>query len=426
MIKSVMLPEVGEGITEVEISDVLVSAGSKISADDVIMVLETDKASMEIPSGVSGTVTDVLIKSGTMISPGAELIRVDVQEDAGEAAAPEESRPVVSETVSEPPAEKKAEAPPSEPPEPSEPSPSPGKSILAGPSVRRYARELGADLSRIAGSGKNGRITKDDVQSFVKLRLSEPALVGISPAQPEIDFSKWGKVESTPLNKIRRLTASRMQSSWNTAPQVTQFDQTDITELEALRQRFKTDITDNPVRVTLLPFLMKAAVACLKEFPDFNASLDSSGSNLIHKQYYHIGVAVDTPQGLMVPVIRDVDQKGIQTISRELAEISGRARNRKILPDELQGGTFSISSLGGIGGTQFTPIVNLPEVAIMGISRSRTEPVFSDGQFEPRLVLPFSLSYDHRVIDGAAAVRFTTRFGNILSSLPRMMWELSD
>ncbi len=298
----------------------------------------------------------------------------------------------------------------------------------ASPSVRRLARELGVDLHLVPGSGRKGRILKEDVQGYVKASLGGAGarggvpIAGVHVAAPvDIDFSKFGEIETTPVNRIRKLSAANLHRSWVTVPHVTQFDEADITELETFRKAHRADAESRGVKLTFLPFIVKASVSALREFPQFNASLDATGENLILKRYYHIGVAVETERGLVVPVVRDADRKGLFELAAELQELSSRARDRKLRPEHLQGGSFSISSLGGIGGTMFTPIVNHPEVAILGVSRMQWSPVFQDGAFVPRLMLPLSLSYDHRVIDGADAARFTTQLAGYLGDLRRVL-----
>jgi pyruvate dehydrogenase E2 component (dihydrolipoamide acetyltransferase) len=293
--------------------------------------------------------------------------------------------------------------------------------------VRRLARELGVDLRAVPGSGAKGRVLAEDVQGYVKAVLSKGTaagvpIAGVRVAAPvEVDFAKFGPIESEPLHKIRKVSAANLHRSWVTVPHVTQHDEADVTELEAFRKASADEAAANGTKLTFLPFLVKAAVHVLREMPRFNSSLDPTGENLILKRYYHLGVAVDTPHGLVVPVLRDADRKGIFELARELAELSARARDRKLRPEDLQGGTFSISSLGGIGGTAFTPIVNHPEVAILGVSRMSWKPVWRDGAFVPRRVLPLSLAYDHRVIDGADAARFTTRLAALLADLRRLL-----
>jgi pyruvate dehydrogenase E2 component (dihydrolipoamide acetyltransferase) len=296
----------------------------------------------------------------------------------------------------------------------------------ASPSVRRFARELGVDILQVKGSAPKGRVTKDDVRSHVKRILAGGESRQSSgplrlPALPEVDFAAYGEIEHQPLGRIKKLSGGHLQGCWLNIPHVTQFDEADISELEAFRKSLKEEAARQEIRLTPMPFIMKACVAALKAMPDFNSSLDSDGENLIIKHYYHLGVAVDTPKGLVVPVIRNVDQKSVYDLARELGEISEKARKGKLSPDDMRGGTFTISSLGGIGGTGFTPIVNAPEVAILGLSRSKMQPVWNGKEFEPRLILPFSVSYDHRVIDGAQGVRFTTLLAKLLGDIRRLM-----
>ena len=295
-------------------------------------------------------------------------------------------------------------------------------SAHASPSIRRFARELGVNLTQVGGSGEKGRVTKDDVQNFVKKSLAQPA--GGSGLQvlemPAVDFAKYGAIETKPLSRIKKISGANLHRNWVTIPHVTQFEEADISEMEAFRKELGLEYAKESFKITPLAFMLKACAITLKHFPDFNASLDASGENLVLKKYIHIGVAVDTPDGLMVPVIRDVDQKGIVQLAKELGEVSAKAREKKITAADMQGGCFTISSLGGIGGTSFTPIINAPEVAILGVSRSSMKPVWKDGEFVPRLMLPLSLSYDHRVIDGAAGARFTTYLAHVLSDMRRL------
>ena len=419
----IRLPELGEGITSVEISDVLVTKGDSIKLDDPIIVVETEKASMEIPTIEGGVVESVQVEKGDTLSPGDVIIRIEgegqtespIKENDNEA----EIVAAVQDKISKAPTPKQAESTPIEKSVPAQ-SPQLGKPVLASPSVRRFSRELGCDLKLVNGSGPKGRITQEDVQEYIKGRLAEgPAgkvLPIIAPGQ-DLDFSKWGEVDIQPLNKIKKITGSRLQQAWQAIPHVTQFDKCDITKLEKLRKHLKKVNNDSEIKVSLIPFFIKAVGILLSEMPQFNSSLDSTNENLVLKKYINVGVAVDTPNGLMVPVIKNANNKSIKELTRELTALSGKARDKKILPADMEGGCFTISSLGGIGGTYFTPIVNPPEVAILGISRSADEPVFMEGKFRRRLMLPFALSYDHRVIDGAAAARFTTTFGRLLSNL---------
>ncbi len=418
MIKDIILPDLGEGIESVEVSEVLVKAGDTINTDDSIIILESDKASMEIPTTDSGKVTDVLVKTGDEIGPGATLIKVDTgnEEKVNEEPAPEETS-----VKQDPPTPEEEPIEKSEPRPPQQAPTTPGKKPLASPSVRRFARELGANLAHIEGSGAKGRITKEDVQTHIKSILSSgPTGATSAPTLPPVDFSQWGEIESVALSKIKRITGERLQQAWQTIPHVTQFDEADITDLDMSRKSLKALNENEKVRITFLPFLMKASIQVLKEMPEFNASLDHTGQQLVYKKYYHIGVAVDTPNGLVVPVIHDVDKKGFAALSEELVYISKKSREKKLLPDDMKGGCFTISSLGGISGTGFTPIVNPPEVAILGVSRSRVTPVYQDGNFVPRTILPFTLSYDHRVIDGAQAARFTKRLAELLSDYSQL------
>jgi len=419
----IRLPELGEGITSVEISDVLVTKGDSIKLDDPIIVVETEKASMEIPTIEGGVVESVQVEKGGTLSPGDVIIRIEgegqtespINENDNEAEIVES----VQDEISKTPTPKQAESTPIEKSVPAQ-SPQLGKPVLASPSVRRFSRELGCDLKLVNGSGPKGRITQEDVQEYIKGRLAGgptgKVLPIFAPGQ-DLDFSKWGEVDIQPLNKIKKITGSRLQQAWQAIPHVTQFDKCDITKLEKLRKHLKKVNNDSEIKVSLIPFFIKAVGILLSEMPQFNSSLDSTNENLVLKKYIHVGVAVDTPNGLMVPVIKNANNKSIKELARELTTLSGKARDKKLLPADMEGGCFTISSLGGIGGTYFTPILNPPEVAILGISRSAEEPVFMEGKFRRRLMLPFALSYDHRVIDGAAAVRFTTTFGRLLSNL---------
>ena len=413
MIKEIILPDLGEGIEGAEVSEVSVASGDTVSPDDTILVLESDKASMEIPAEVSGIFKDILVAAGDELKTGHLLMKIEAPDTSGEDG---EAETAVEEEI-EPTADLE--------PEISETTPTPALEdsgstdrVFASPGVRRLARELGINLQTIQGTGLKGRITKDDLNAYIKLQMAISS--GTLPApQPEIDFSQWGDIEVQKLTRIKRITGERLQQAWQSIPHVTQFDEANITELDALRKEMKTIGAEKNIKVTFLPFLMKATAVVLKEMPEFNSSLDHTGQNLVFKNYYHLGIAVDTPSGLIVPVVRDVDQKSIYELSEELMDLSTRARDKKLKPDEMKGGTFTISSLGGIGGTAFSPIVNPPEVAIMGVSRSAWKQVFdkSSGEFSARLIMPFSLSYDHRVIDGAAAAAFTSKFETTLTDL---------
>ncbi len=424
---SVKVPDIGE-FDQVEVIEILVSAGEEVAVEQSLITLESDKATMEIPAPAAGVVKELLVSLGDQVSEGSAICTLDVADDADfdEATPAEEPQPTVAPTPATAeagPAQMLTKAPPLE----SRPAPS-ALRVHATPSVRRFARELGVDLARVTGTGAKGRIKKEDVQLFVKGALAE----GVKPAEgsgfavpemPEIDFSKWGPIEHEPLNKLRRVSARNLHRSWLTVPHVTQFDESDITELEEFRQSKKAEAKERGVSLTPLAFFLKACAVTLQDFPNFNSSLARDGESLILKQYIHIGVAVDTDRGLVVPVIRDVDKKGLFELAGELGVVSQKARDRKLRPDDLQGGTFSISSLGGIGGTAFTPIVNAPEVAILGISRAELKPVWDEETegFVPRLIVPLCVSYDHRVIDGADAVRFTTRLKTVLNDIRNLI-----
>lgn len=416
MLKEIIIPDLGEGIDSVEVGEINIKPGDHVDAGDILVLLESDKASMEIEAEYAGTIKDVRITPGSEVSTNTILATIDTDEDAEE-AAPE---PVVEKK----PAVKAEPQPPVEEEMPKQPIEVPvtkRRLVPASPSVRRFARELGADIGQVSGTGPKGRVLKEDVQNFIKARLSDAPQSGmVRPPQPEIDFSQWGEIEKVHLSKIRRATAVNLQHAWQTIPHVTQNDETDITELEAFRQVYKHAVAKDGGKLSILPFIMKAVANALKEFPDFNSSLDAHGENLIHKKYIHLGIAVDTPAGLVVPVIRDVDQKSLSQLAVELVDVSTRTRDRKIKPAELVGATFSISSLGGISGTGFSPIVNPPQVAILGVSRSKMQPEFDGTEFQPRLMLPFSLSYDHRVIDGAAAARFTKFIAEELKAIKNL------
>ena len=414
MIKDILLPDLGEGIEGAEVSEVAVALGDTITAEDTILVLESDKASMEIPAEVNGTVTEIAVAAGDEVKTGQILIKVEIS-DSTDAIMEE---PVLSEETDQIATSPEKEKPPEVTLSPVIEDTSSTEKVFASPGVRRLARELGINLQIIKGSGPKRRVTKDDLNGYIKLQMAMSA--GSIPApQPVIDFSQWGDVEIQKLTKIKRITGERLQQAWQLIPHVTQFDAADITDLDSLRKEVKKAGAEKGIKVTFLPFLMKALSIVLKEMPEFNSSLDHNNQNLVLKNYYHLGVAVDTPRGLTVPVVRDVDQKSVFELSDELMDLSSRARDKKLKPNELKGGTFTISSLGGIGGTGFSPIVNPPEVAIMGVSRSAWKEVYDkvSREFVAKFIMPFSLSYDHRVIDGAAAAAFTSRFADVLSDL---------
>ena len=444
--RRITLPDVGD-FSDIEIIEVLVSVGDEVEAEQSIIVLESDKATMEIPSPAAGTVQAIAVKVGDKVNEGDEIATLrgagdDARADTGEPSQPAASSAADGEqaappsAVDQPSAEvesrSRGDTAPGKTQRPhpggggDQPVPS-GKTVHASPSVRRYARELGVDLQMVIGSGPKERILKSDVKSFVKSAMTgaasaAPAAGGIAVApMAPVDHAKFGDIEVVPLSRIKKLSGAHLHRSWVTVPHVTQFDEADITELEAFRKSLAAEAERKGLRMTPLIFLMKAVVAALREYPDFNASLDASGENLVMKKYFHLGIAVDTPNGLVVPVVRDVDRKGLFDLAEELGELSVRAREGKLTPGEMQGGCFTISSLGGIGGTQFTPIVNAPEVAILGVSRSKMQPQYIDGEFQPRMMLPFGLSYDHRVIDGAQAARFTSFLARVISDIRRVL-----
>jgi len=414
MIKDIYLPDLGEGIEGAEISEVAVDSGDIVTTEDTILVLESDKASMEIPAEVNGTVIEILVAPGDEVKTGQLLIKIETSDFTApvkeESALTEEADQTVT------PAEE--ESPPAVNLYSTKGDPGLADNVFASPGVRRLARELGINLQIIKGSGTKGRITKDDLYGYIKLQMAMSSESILAP-QPVVDFSQWGNVEVQKLTKIKRITGVRLQQAWQLIPHVTQFDEADITDLEVLRKEMKKEGAEKGIKVTFLPFLLKALSVVLRERPEFNSSLDDTNENLILKNYYHLGVAIDAPSGLIVPVVHDVDQKSVFDLSEELMDLSARARDKKLKPGELKGGTFTISSLGGIGGTGFSPIVNPPEVAIMGVSRSTWKEVYDKetGEFVAKFIMPFSLSYDHRVIDGAAAVAFTSRFADVLSDL---------
>jgi len=421
----VKVPDIGEaqGVTVIEVS---VQPGDRVEAEGTLIVLESDKATMEIPSPAAGVVQEVLVKVNDSVDEGTPIARMlleaQPQQKPAPAAKPEPSQPTAIQ--------------PEPAPEPSKPAPAPARGldeqsaersarkVHAGPAVRKLAREFGVDLGLVKGTGPKQRILKDDVQGFVKESLKHVTGGGGGTGLPAVklpDFSQFGKIERRPMSKIHRATAENMARSWLNVPHVTQFDEADITELEAFRKAQKQAGEQRGLKLTLLPFLLKACAYALRTFPQFNVSLDTQTWEVIQKDYLNIGLAVDTPAGLMVPVIREVDQKSLWELARETADLAARARDRKLTPAEMQGGCFTISSLGGIGGTAFTPIVNTPEVAILGVSKAQIKPVYQNDQFVPRLMLPLSLSYDHRAINGADAARFTALLGELLGDIRRLL-----
>jgi pyruvate dehydrogenase E2 component (dihydrolipoamide acetyltransferase) len=425
--KKFVLPDIGD-FQDVDVVEVLVKPGERVGAEQSLIVLESDKATMEIPSPFAGVVKAIHVTVGDKVSEGSLIATLDAegaeasatgaQAKTGQAPEAEAAREAPA------PAAKAAATSPSEDADPRLPAEdAPAPLAHASPSVRHLARELGVDLTLVPARGPKGRVLEDDVRGYVKAMLAKGTAAGVPIAgvavvrPPEIDFEKFGPTETVALNRVRKVAAGNLHRSWVTVPHVTQFDAADVTELEAFRTGQKPAAEARGVKLTFLPFVVKAVAAALHEFPHFNASLDRTGENLIVKRYVHIGVAVDTEHGLVVPVLRDADRKLLFAIAAELEALSAKARDRKLRPEDLAGASFSISSLGGIGGSHFTPIVNHPEVAILGVSRMEWRPVFQDGQFVPRRMLPLSLSYDHRVIDGADAVRFTTRLAQLLADL---------
>ncbi|HET6604587.1 MAG TPA: dihydrolipoyllysine-residue acetyltransferase [Xanthomonadaceae bacterium] len=464
------VPDIGdfEGVPVIE---VLVAEGDRVEKDQGLVTLESDKATMEVPAPFAGTVTSLKVKVGDEVAEGALIALIEAAQDADAAAAQTDDgrqepgrKDKDTDATAKPEHEPEADTRGSAHAAPTRTGAQGGKDAAepvrahgsdngaddqasgpgaapvtfdadrvlpdkvpyASPAVRLFARELGVDLGKVQGSGRNRRITREDVQGYVKQALAGPAAPGAAAGGglsllpwPKVDFSKFGAVEEKPLSRIRKISGANLARNWAMIPHVTQQDEADITQMEAFRRQLGEEHKD--VKITPLVFLIKAAVAALQSFPHFNASLDAAGETLVYKKYFHIGIAVDTPDGLVVPVIRECERKGLIELSRELAEISGKARDKKLAPGDMQGGCFSISSLGGIGGTGFTPIVNAPEVAILGVSRSAMKPVWNGKKFEPRLMLPLSLSYDHRVVDGADAARFTRHLAQMLGDLRRLL-----
>ena len=436
----VKVPDIGD-FKEVEVIELMVKVGDTIKVDQSLITVESDKASMEIPSSHAGVITEIKVKVGDKVAEGSLLVLVEATAGAAApaavpapAAAPAAAAPVAAAPVAAAPAPAPAAAP-------AVPATAPVATASAGkahasPSIRKFARELGVDLSRVAGSGQKGRITQEDVQNFVKGIMAGSTAVAAVAAPvakngsgagldllpwPSLDFSKFGSTELLPLSRIKKLSGPNLHRNWVMIPHVTQFDEADITGLEDFRKSSNDALVKSGVKLTMLAFVIKASVAALKKFKAFNASLDATGENLILKQYYNIGFAADTPNGLVVPVIKNADQKTLSQIAVEMGELSAQARDGKLKPADMQGATFTISSLGGIGGTAFTPIINAPEVAILGLSKSSMKPVWDGKQFVPRLMLPLSLSYDHRVIDGAMAAKFTAYLADVLADLRKTL-----
>jgi pyruvate dehydrogenase E2 component (dihydrolipoamide acetyltransferase) len=436
----VRVPDLGD-FKDVEIIDIAVKPGDTIAVEGTLITLETEKATMDVPSTAAGIVRELKVKVGDRVSKGDLVAMVESEAGAGQAAqasapaAPAAAAPSRSVAAEAPAA---GAAPKPEASAPAQAAVAPARAAAApvaideagfsrshaSPSIRKFARELGADLSRVQGTGLKGRITADDVKAYVKSLLTGalPAAAGAAlPRVAEVDFAAFGPVERKPLSRIQKISGPRLHASWVNVPHVTQFDEADITELEEARRKLKDEATSRGIKLTPLAFIVRACVKALQEFPQFGASLDGAAGQLVFKKYIHIGFAADTPGGLVVPVVRDADRKDVFELARDLGTLSEKARAGKLSAAEMQGGVFTISSLGGIGGTAFTPIINAPEVAILGVSRSTMKPVFEKGGFVPRLMLPLSLSYDHRVIDGASAVRFTTFLAAALADVPSLL-----
>ncbi len=439
-VQDIFVPDIGN-FDSVDVIEVLVKAGDTIAKDDSLITVESDKASMDIPAPFAGVVKEVKIKVGDKASEGTLMLSMDVS-DAASVPVVEKAAPVPAAAETPKIAIPEPTRPAPEPPKPIAPAQQPapvgehvvvatGKLSHASPSIRKFARELGVNLAYVKGSGAKNRILQSDVQAYVKGELAKPRTenmgAGVSSLaalpMPVIDFSQFGEISNKPLSRIKKLSGANLHRNWVTAPHVTQFDDADITDLEDFRKSMQADAEKRGVKLTMLAFLIKASVNALKAYPNFNASLSPDGDSLILKNYFNIGFACDTPDGLVVPVVRDVHQKDVLDIARDLMDLSAKARERKLKVEEMQGGCFTISSLGGIGGTMFTPIINCPEVAILGVSRSSMQPVYNKATngFEPRLILPMSLSYDHRVIDGADGARFTSHMRMMLSDVRRLL-----
>ena len=439
-IQDVLVPDIGN-FDSVDVIEILVKAGDIVAKDDSLVTVESDKASMDIPAPFAGVVKEVKLKVGDKIAQGSLMLTLEVSDVAIPVAETKptelvQAAPIATPAIQEP--TRPAPAPPKQVQPAQQPLPigesivlASGKLSHASPSVRKFARELGANLALINGSGPKNRIVQADIQAYVKGELAKPRSDNMSAGasglstlpMPVIDFSQFGEISHKSLSRIKKLSGANLHRNWVTAPHVTQFDEADITDLEDFRKSMQADAEKRGVKLTMLAFLIKASVNALKAYPNFNASLSADGDSLILKNYFNVGFACDTPDGLVVPVVRDVHQKDVMDIARDLGELSGKARERKLKIEEMQGGCFTISSLGGIGGTMFTPIINCPEVAILGVSRSSMQPVYDakTKSFEPRLILPMSLSYDHRVIDGADGARFTSHMRMMLSDVRRLL-----
>jgi pyruvate dehydrogenase E2 component (dihydrolipoamide acetyltransferase) len=417
----VAVPDIGD-FEEVDVIEILVQPGDSVAIEDPLITLESDKATMDIPAPVAGQVEEILVAIGDKVSQGHVIATVAPSADAGSDVT-KSIEPAVQEDAA--PAAPARRDPPAPQSTSAMDTASAVSTAYASPSIRKFARELGVDLTQVSGSGRKGRIVKSDVQAFIKSAMSDPGRTAQGgfpwPQLPPIDFAKFGPIETQSLTKIKRLTGQNLHRSWVTAPHVTQFDEADVTELEAFRTSKLEDATAHGVKLTLLAFLIKAVVVVLDKYPDFNSSLTPDGESIVHKKYFHIGIAVNTDRGLVVPVIRDADQKGLYELAGELREVSVKAREKKLMPADMQGGCFTISNLGGVGGTAFTPIINVPEVAILGVSPSIMKPVYVNDEFVPRLMLPYALSFDHRVIDGVAGAQFTDHLGVVLSDIRHIL-----
>ncbi len=457
-LKEALVPDIGD-FTGIPVIEILVAVGDTVAKDQGLVTLESDKATMEVPAPFAGTVREIRVKLGDNVSEGSVVAMIEAADAAVPTTAASAPAPAASPAATPPAAPASAVVAPAAAPPVTAPTPAPAATVsapmgaglppvrfeanavlpdkvpYASPAVRLFARELGVDLARIAGTARAGRITKEDVQQFVKSALQGGAGVGgaaggaSAPSGgglnllpwPKVDFSKFGEIETRELSRIKKISGANLARNWAMIPHVTQHDDADITDLEALRVALNQENEKAGIKLTMLAFLMKAVVSVMQKYPDFNASLDADGATLVLKKYFHIGFAADTPNGLVVPVVCDVDKKGVIQIAQETGELAKKARDGKLGPAEMSGGCFSISSLGGIGGTGFTPIVNAPEVAILGVSKSAIKPVWDGKQFAPRLILPLSLSYDHRVIDGASAARFTATLAQLLADMRRVL-----
>lgn len=419
---TISVPDLGTE-DEVEIIEVHVAAGDTIAIDDPLITLESDKAAMEVPATSAGTVEEVLIAVGGKVKTGADILKLKTSSSVpAQAAATEKQDAPAQAAAAEKPAPAAKAAPSAEPAAASPPSVATSGKVYAGPAVRKLARELGVDLAQVQGSGARSRIVKEDVHEYVKSRINAPATGGVQvSAVPDIDFSQFGEIEQVQRSKLQKVTAVNMQRNWSSVPHVAQFNEADVTDLEAFRAELKAEADKRGTKLTPLPFLLKAVAKALAEYPQFNVSLHSSGEYVIQKKYYHIGMAVATPAGLVVPVIRDVDKKSVWELSAEIIELSNKARDRKLSLEEMQGACFTISSLGALGGTGFIPIINAPEVAILGVSKTEIKPVYIDGEFQPRKILPFTLCYDHKAVNGLDGGMFADYLSRLLSDIRQLV-----